>query len=160
MVRGAIAELLGPTVPMVNALNRKELGPRVVDLYRKTKVILAAVGQFHDWLRVEVEANGPVESGDGTALSLVESVRDVIDPLAGWTILAERLSPVELAACLTVGKTRLLEAIGEKAPPHGKGKARMELMAALEAAGAINHKTIKSMRECRVDEPKPKEIES
>lgn len=120
----------------------------ILSLYRRAKVVSSAVEHFDKWLRQQIEAAGPIVTEEAS-LELSEQDRDQIKPLEAWPMLSQKLDEQELAACVKIGKTALLDAIGAKAPPRGKGKAKAELMEELRAAGAVDVKTVKVLREVR-----------
>lgn len=147
IVLATVADLTGETLPAIDAGNRELMGPKVVDLYRRAKVLTKAIEQFDGWLRNEIAANGPLPTGDGKTLALVAESRDEIDPQKAWPLMADALTQDEIAACMKVGKTKLLDAVGSHAPHRGKGKAKSEFLEALRDAGAVESKEITKLRE-------------
>jgi Protein of unknown function (DUF2800) len=128
---------------------------QLVAIRRRAKLVAKFAESVDDVIRKVVDQLGPLDSGDGAELKLVtEAGPRQVDTLAAWPVLEARLSPEELASCVTVRLTRVQDAVAEKAPDRGKGKARKEVAEALEAAGAITPTTVRKLKEVR----KPKEI--
>lgn len=144
MVRSSVGELL--SYEGIVPADRTELAPRVLDLYHRVKTIKAAVEAFDEWLRTEINANGPVVTGE-SRLEMVEQKRDNIDPLTAWPTLEAALTTEELARATKVSKTAILQAISDKAPRGQKKLAKDELMRKLEEAGAVSQTSIYRLTE-------------
>ena len=152
LIRSALNDLhVG--IPALTPENRAELAVRLVDLYRRLKVVKGAIDSFDDQLRTEIETGGPLPTGDGGMLSLVVSHRDNIDPLKSWPVMdAEGLTGEEIAPAVKIGKTKLLEAVAAKHAKGMKGKAKAAFMEAMERAGAVTQTENKTLREVRGEE--------
>jgi hypothetical protein len=145
MVRSTVAELEVATAGGAPT----ELGPQLVSLYRRAKVVRGMLEAFDAHIRAQVSAHGPLDTGDGAKLCLVESFADEIQALQAWHIINRELAAEELAPAIKVSKTRLLDAIGAKNPRGMKGKAQKALMEELEAAGAVKHNPRETLKEIK-----------
>lgn len=116
----------------------------VADLYPKSRMLRAALEHYESVLRAELE-HGPLKTNDGQTLELKEEIRQEIDAQTGWGVMSEHLTQDELARCIKVGKTALLDAIGKKAPSGSKSQSQRQVMAELHQAGAVKTTTRKVM---------------
>lgn len=131
--------------------------PEIVRMYREGKlsVVQGLLDQIDHIIRDYIQAVGPIDLGNGRELALVGERRDTIDPLKAWAVMSEHLTNDELAPCLKVSKTALLDAVADLAGKGQKGKAKAALMEELTAAGAVNSKIIWKRRERKIE---PKEV--
>jgi len=150
IVRAAADELAGMDF---EAMTRAEMGPRVIDLYERVKMLERQTDNFRKWLRADIGANGPL-TGDGRQIFLSTTHGAAIDPQAAWPILSQHLSDEELAATVKIGKKKLLDAVAAKIARGKKRKARQSLMRVLEKAGALRGTTRQSLATRNV----PKEL--
>jgi hypothetical protein len=129
--------------------------PAIVQMYREGKlsIVKGLLGQIDEMIRSYIQAVGPIDLGNGRELAMVPENRDTILPLQAWPIISERLTNEELAPCIKIGKTALLDAIGEKAG-KGKGKAKAALMEELTEAKAVTQSTIYKLKERKIDPTK------
>jgi uncharacterized protein DUF2800 len=123
--------------------------PKVVELFRRTKVVEKLCGSLQSAVRREVEARGSLDAGDGMELRFNDDSKRVIDPLKAWPVLQARLSDTEMAPAITLSIGALEDAVAEKAGRGMKGKMKQELGEALDAAGAITKKVTRKMIEAR-----------
>ncbi|MGH7879732.1 MAG: PD-(D/E)XK nuclease family protein, partial [Candidatus Binataceae bacterium] len=127
----------------------------VVAMRRRAKVIEAFAKSFDESVRRRIDASGPLDSGDGYALSLVEeNGKREVDTLKAWPILQASLGDEEIAECVTVSARAADEAVAKKAGRGNGAAAKRKLAADLEAAGAVSQSTIQKLKEVRL----PKEI--
>lgn len=127
----------------------------LVAIRRRAKLVAKFAESVDAVVRKVVEQVGPLDSGDGAELKLVEEPGPrQIDTFKAWPVLQDRLDDKEIAACTKVVLTMAENAVAEKAPPRGKGKAKKELGDALIAAGAVTQGQITKLKEVR----KPKEM--
>lgn len=147
LVRSALLEV-EPSLAG-QAADRAVVMPRIVELYRTGKLHLAKqiLDRVEAIIRQDIQVNGPLSLGNGRELALVPEPRDMIEPLKAWPILSGYLSQEELAGCVKIGKTAMLDAIGDKAPKGRKAKAKEQVMAELTAAEAVKKETIYKLRE-------------
>jgi hypothetical protein len=129
----------------------------IVALYRRARLVERVAESMVASIRLHVIQHGPQDSGDGTALQVVEENggRD-IDVGKAWDIIQDRLPDASaMASVLRVSATALDDAVA-KAAGKGKGAAaKRDLAAELEAAGAVTMKKISKLSEKRIP---PKEI--
>ncbi len=127
--------------------------PAIVSMYREGKlsVVKGLLKQIDDMILAAIAATGPIDLGNGRELALVPENRDTIEPLTAWPIISDRLSNEELAPCIKIGKTALLDAVGDKAPRGQKAKVKAHLMEELKAAGAVNTTEIKKLWERKIE---------
>jgi hypothetical protein len=139
----------------VDALVEQAPAAVIVDARRRLKVIETFAESFDKACRRRIHADGPLDSGDGTLLSLVEeNGKREVDTEKAWPILQDTLGD-DLASCVTVSAARADEAVAKKA---GKGKgaaAKRALAAALEEAGAVTQPKIPKLKEVRKDRALP-----
>jgi hypothetical protein len=123
---------------------------QVVSLRRRAKVLEAFAKSLDDSIRRRVAEDGPLDSGDGYELSLVEeNGKREIDTLKAWPILQDRLTDEEIAGCVTVSARAADDAVAAKAG-RGKGAdAKRQLAAALEEAGAVTQPKVFKLKEIR-----------
>lgn len=128
----------------------------VVDLRRRLKVLEKFADSMESAIRRRVMSDGPLDSGDGYALSLVEeNGKREIDALKAWPILQEHLSDEEIADCVTVSAKQVDDRVAQKAG-RGNGKAAKEaLRLQLEEAGAVVQTKIVKLKEVR----QPKQLQ-
>lgn len=125
--------------------------PEVVKLYRIAKLVTKIAESAVSSIRLHVIQNGPQDSGDGTALQIVEESggRD-IDVGKAWDAIQKRLPEADaMAAVLRVSATALDEAVAKAAGRGNGAAAKRDLAADLEAAGAVTKKTITKLSEKR-----------
>lgn len=129
----------------------------VVALYRRARLVEKVAESMVASIRLHVIQHGPQDSGDGTALQVVEENggRD-IDVGKAWDIIQARLPDADaMSSVLRVSATALDEAV-VKAAGRGKGAdAKRALAAELAAAGAVTMKKLQKMTEKRLP---PKEL--
>jgi hypothetical protein len=140
---------------VVDALVQQAPPAVIVDARRRLKVIETFAESFDKACRRRIRAEGPLDSGDGTLLSLVEeNGKREVDTEKAWPILQDMLGD-DLASCVTVSAARADEVVAKKA---GKGKgaaAKRALAAALEEAGAVTQPKIPKLKEVRKDRALP-----
>ncbi|MDD4888898.1 MAG: DUF2800 domain-containing protein [Phycisphaerae bacterium] len=124
-------------------------GAAILDLYGRIKVVSQAVEQFKSYCRQQLEAGRKIDDGNGRSLTLASRGRDAIDARLAWPILSRVLTEDELAASATINKGRMLEAVAGKAPARARGRARAEMMEALEQAGAVSRTEYRVLTEVR-----------
>lgn len=152
LVRSALTEIMA--TPILDSLPPTAM-PSIVRMYREGKlaVVKGLLNQIDDLIRDYIKALGPIDLGNGRELALVGENRDTIDPLKAWGVMSSHLSNEELAPCLKVAKTALLDAVGDKAPRGQKARAKDMLMRELTEAGAVTKTEIYKLRERKI-EPK------
>ena len=93
----------------------------------------------------------PLPSSEGKVLKIITSQSDKIDTMLGWNVFESYLTKAEIGSALTVGKTKLLDAIGKTANKGMIGKLKKQAMEELRAAGVVSTTESKSLREVRID---------
>lgn len=132
---------------------------QLVALRRKVRTLVSFAESLDDAIRRRVATDGPLDSGDGYSLQLVEeNGKREIDTIKAWPVLQAALTDEELAPCITVSARAVDDAVAKKA---GKGKgaaAKREIAAALEQAGALTQPKVTKLKEVRapraLDNPK------
>ncbi|HRU09759.1 MAG TPA: PD-(D/E)XK nuclease family protein [Thermoanaerobaculia bacterium] len=154
LVRSAITELREDVPAVLEAAPDGIIRPLFAALYTSGKLQLAKqiLKRIDDLIRQDIAVHGALPLGNGRELALVGEPRDTIQPLPAWPILSGYLTQEELAGCVKIGKTALLDAIGDKAPKGKKAKTKDQVMAELKAAEAVTTETTYKLRE-RKEEP-------
>jgi hypothetical protein len=113
-------------------------------LYDKAKLLEKVLEHFQATLRNAVMQAGELSVGDGRVLYFKDRNQSPIDAAKAWPVLIQQFGSVEkFADALTIGKGELCDTI-RRMVPKGKGAGAIrEFMAALDAAGAVEHKTSK-----------------
>jgi len=129
----------------------------VVGLYRLAKLVGKAAESMVASIRLHVIQNGPQDSGEGTALQVVEENGGrEIDVAKAWDVIQARLPEQDqMASILRISAAALDEAIATAAGRGNGASAKRALAAELEAAGAVTMKRIQKLTEKRTS---PKEI--
>lgn len=129
----------------------------IVGLYRAAKLVSKAAESAVASIRLHVIQHGPQDSGEGTALQVVEESggRD-IDVAKAWDIVQKRLPDADqMAAVLKIKATDLDDAVAKAAGRGNGASAKRELAAELEAAGAVTMKRIQKLVEKRISKEIP-----
>jgi hypothetical protein len=123
----------------------------VVSVRRRLKVLQTFAESCDQAIRRRVAEGGPLDSGDGYQLALVEeNGKREIDTAKAWPILQDHLDDQELAGCVTVSAKAVDDAVSSKAG-RGNGKsAREALRLELEAAGAVTQAKVEKLKEIRL----------
>lgn len=134
------------------AIDLSALAPaQVVDLRRRAKMLEKFAASLDSMIRWRVSSSGPLPSGDGYALSLVEeNGKREIDTEKAWPILQDRLTDVELAKCVTVSAADVDDCVAKKAGRGNGKKAREALATELKLAGALEQKKVLKLKEVRL----------
>lgn len=111
-------------------------------LYPQAQLLERALKSYRAAVRSEVMRLGGLPLPDGRTLQLAERQLTEVDPKAAWPVLIEwGLTEDELARCTSIGKGKLEDLVGEKAPPKMKGKHKAQLFERLREAGALTTTT-------------------
>lgn len=124
----------------------------LIALWRRGKVIESLLGGIKDAIKERVEALGPggaLPDGEGRELRFVESARRVLDPALAYDVLASRLTPDEMIAATKYSLKEATNAVAARAERGSKKTAIEDLVAALEAAGAITEEKTKRLMDMR-----------
>lgn len=128
----------------------------VVSMLRRGKVVVTAYEAFRDAVRRLVETQGPLDSGDGYVVRIAEeNGKRQIDTERAWNILAEEFEPAEMNQIFTASASTMDEIAAKKAGKGNGAAAKRALQDRLVAAGAIDQKPVRKLKETR----KPKETE-
>lgn len=115
-------------------------------LYPRARMLQRALDQYREALRMQLRS-GPMPDGNGNTLELGEVKRTKVDARRAWPILVrEGFDDDDIAACISMSTSALMDVAAAKAVRGQKGKAKAALREMLEAAGAVNetvHPTIK-----------------
>jgi hypothetical protein len=111
---------------------------KIGSLWERSRSLSAALRRYESAID-EALALGPIDLGDGRQLARVETKRDKIVPSAALPLIGEL--GIDPDTCLRVSKTALCDAVKADAQ-KGKGASAVRaLLAALEAAEAIEKET-------------------
>lgn len=128
----------------------------VVSMLRRGKVVVAAYESFREAVRRLVDTHGPLDSGDGHVLRIVEeNGRREIDTDRAWHILEEEFTKEEMNRIFSASASTMDEIAAKNAGRGNGAAAKRALQDRLVAAGAITQKPVRKLKETR----KPKEIE-
>lgn len=129
----------------------------LVSIRRRAKMLATFLDSLDESLRRRISQDGPLDSGDGYQLALVEEPgKREVDTEKAWPVLMNHLTDTELAACVSVSAKKVDDSVGKKAG-RGKGaEAKRQLAAELEAAGAVTQPTVTKLKEIRL----PKQLEA
>jgi hypothetical protein len=109
------------------------------------KCIEKSIIDIREQLKLTMNVHGDLVCPDGTVFTFDEIVKRALDPLKSWPVLQQRLSDEEIAGSMRFSLTDLQDAVAKKVGRGQKGKAKEELVEALDAAGAIERKTEKRL---------------
>lgn len=114
-------------------------GSGLAELLDQAKLVGQAAETIREMVKVAVAAaGGRVETGDGRELVLLNRDIKSIEFERGWPLLLEAdLDTQALFAAVKISKTKVEDAICERAPRGMKGKTIKEFLDRLERAGAI-----------------------
>lgn len=122
----------------------------IVSMVRRGKIVVGAFEAFLDAVRRLVETQGPLDSGDGHLLKLVEeNGRREIDTTKAWPILTQEFTPAELRTILIPSATKMDKLAAEKAGRGNGAAAKRALHDNLVAADALTQGTIQKLKEVR-----------
>lgn len=123
------------------------VAPLSLSLYRRATAVKHMVDDYVQALKTHILTFGPIEQ-DGYELSIITEMHDKIDPLAAWPhMVAAGLTDEHIAKAVRLSKGALLDAVGELAPPRGKGKAKAEFMEKLNDAGCVRKDEVLKFKE-------------
>lgn len=124
-------------------------GEQLADLDRRQKTVAAFAKSLHEAIKAEVKARGgSVDCGNGGKLELVEeNAGREIDTIKAWPVLSSQFSATEMAGFVSISATSLDEATVKQVPKGQGAKARRELRAKLDEAGAVTQRTVTKLKE-------------
>lgn len=145
---GRIAEGIGDLQPA-----------ELASLFRRSKAVEAFAKSLQEAIKMYSDRTGPIDDGAGGELRYVETDGSrIIDTLAAWPVLLERLTPEELAGAVKVGVSKVEAAVADKAnalaiaagkAPRQGAAAKRELGLALEMANAVRRVPGRQFRDQR-----------
>jgi len=122
----------------------QEITPALVmSTYPRFKMVEKICKDFDKAVRNLVETNGPMSIGDGRVLGFKEEERKTI--ALNLDVLQQHLSMDTINEIVTVGKTKLMTAVKDIAPPRQGAAMCKVVMEQLEEAGAVTTKTIRKL---------------
>jgi hypothetical protein len=122
----------------------------VVSMLRRGKVVVTAYESFREAVRRLVETNGPIDSGDGHVVRIVEeNGRRQIDTERAFNILKEEFTPKEMNQIFEARPSVMDEIAAKKAGRGNGAAAKRALQDRLVAAGAIEQKPVRKLVERR-----------
>ena len=130
----------------------------IVEFRRRLTLLDDAVKQGRAALRLFVQENGPQLSDDGYALRLVDKkIRTIVTDKA-WTTLCRLFDDKEMAGFVTVGLTKMQEAIRRRVRLEQHGRERpsgamtakiADVWSELRQAEAVEFETRTELKEVR-----------
>lgn len=131
----------------VEAATPREL----VHIRRRARALQSFADQLDESIRRRIAATGPLDSGDGYQLALVEeNGKREVDALKAWPVLQGHLSDEEMAECVTVSARKADDAVAKKAGRGQGSGAKRRLASDLEAAGAVTQTKVQKLKEIRL----------
>ena len=125
-------------------------GETIARVTRKLRLLVSVKEKWEDALKNRIRATGPVDCGDGYALTLAtENGKLEVDTAAAWPILQRELTADEMASCVSIRIGAAKDIVAKKAPPRKGAAAVLAFAAELKAAGAIKQGTIEKLKEVR-----------
>jgi hypothetical protein len=120
----------------------------IVDVYRKAKLVKNYADRVLSAIKSHAE-DGDI-CADGTRLTISESETSEVIPLEAWPILeAAGFTDEDLASCVKIGLTKMKKAAAQRAGRGNGAAAVRDLMAKLNAAGAVRYGTRITLQEKR-----------
>lgn len=123
-------------------VSRETLG----DLYSRANQLEKCIAAFKKIVRQTLEADGPLDIGEGKYLTMGESRTEVLDAQKSWPLLAAQFDAAEINAFLALSKTKLVKALRDTAPRGQKEKVAEAFLDDLREAGAVTTHTIKKIQ--------------
>lgn len=117
----------------------------IVQAYRQAKFVIKIAEQIIDQARTIVVHEGDISDMDGRTLVIERQAREKIEAEAAWETIVGAVGMTGLAACSTIGKTKLLDQIKANAPRGQKGKVADAFMDELRGAGAVTKTFIEKL---------------
>jgi len=112
----------------------------LVRLWELTGAAEKAAKDIRDQIRQELGRRGPDGiTADGKTMFLSTTKKKVVDVVEAWPVLTRELTQEQLVPCLTVGLTRLEEAIKATAPRGQKDARVKEIYKELEAVRGLTY---------------------
>jgi hypothetical protein len=143
LARSAVQDIMDLDVATAT---RMDMCKRLPDVYSRVQMVQRQVDAFRDWLRGEIQKNGPMVCGPEKILRLQTRNKSVLDVQKGWSVFRAVLSDDELSKCMTVSKTKLLAAVGEKSAPRMKARDQKAMMEKLQEVGAVTVKAEQALQ--------------
>jgi len=129
---------------------------RTIPMWQHLRMVKDAADAALAQLKEMVEEQGGVilPNDDTKELATVEfQGRLNIDPIIAWPILERRLTQQEFADAITIGVSKVKNALAAKTEPGKKGKVIDDVMAELDAAGALSRNNSNYRLQVRKREP-------
>lgn len=122
----------------------------VVAMLRRGKVVVTAYEAFREAVRRLVETRGNLDSGDGYVVRIAEeNGRRQISTERAWNILKEEFTPAEMNEIFEARASVMDEIAATKAGKGNGAAAKRALQDRLVAAGAIDQKPVRKLKETR-----------
>ena len=100
-------------------------------------------------IKDDIRVNGPLPLAEDMELAIITQRNRLIDPQAGWPVLARAMSTPDLAACVKIGVTKIEKTIRDAIPKGAargaKKRAVAEVMDDLKAVDALGYKEIQKL---------------
>lgn len=133
-----------------------DLAPaEVVALRRRAKALTYVIESLDEAVRRLVQADGPLDAGDGTELRLVDQNGPrVIDTKKAWDVLAKEFTTDELNQVFRASATRADEIVARNAGRGNGAAAKRALADHLRAADAVTQTVVTHLKEVRKGPPR------
>jgi hypothetical protein len=139
LVCGARQEYMQAAATAIATVGTVDLNPDMLPLFfERARMLGGALEQYRQALKLYLKEHGPTEDGAGLMLELGETKLDKIIPKLAWDYLVDNgFTEDELAHCMSMSKTKIMEVAGGKAKRGLKGKVKAALLAALREGNAV-----------------------
>lgn len=134
-----------------------EVGPSqlmreaVASLWDQSRLLRKALEHYEAAVDSLIDVHGGVDLPDDRRLIHGIKTLSSIDARKAWPVMRKAgLTNDDINAVVSIGKTKLLDAIAAKAPRGKKGEAKSAINAALDEAGAISRNTSKFRKTIKV----------
>jgi hypothetical protein len=147
LVCDARHEYLASATSALMPINTVEILPEVLPtLYTKAKLLRKALSAYDKALKMALKS-GPLPDGEGNLLELDELKRDKLIPREAWSVLVQQgFSEDEMAQCISMSKTKVLEVVSGKVKRGQKGTAKTAMINTLREFGAVTQTVSETVR--------------
>lgn len=116
-------------------------------LYPRAKTLENALQQYRKAMRMYLRETGPVSDEQGNTYELQETKRENIDARKAWPVLVgQGFSDDELAQCVSMSTTPVMDCAAARAPRGRKKAAKDSLRALLRERGCMSESIVESIK--------------
>jgi hypothetical protein len=145
----AHAALTKVAIHSLSTIPPAEMTPQALaELYPEYRIVKKVCDEYDKAIKLTLEsAGGKMTLADGRALELIEEPREnIASAIGAFEVLkAAGIAEENIWPALTMGKTKLLDAIAATASKGEKKAAKESVMQALREAGAIEQTVVKKL---------------